>query len=473
MKLSDYSSRALNAIASTIAQTEVRIVLTKQIPKPICIAIGPRTIALDPAIGALDDLIVAAIIVATFRRSVRESGDRSRLVRANKNEWIAKSVAKLREMFPKSGNFFKDRYKLDITWDQIRFCDHGNSNDQHSSTTLESVSGVRFVGNNAITSFLAQLAAGTYPLEQWAGLDMPVARLPMDLSHEMSKNRELEILEDAIKDAKQRTSAIMTCFVRKCIGKLQNNVRVSHHRTGTNLDMNRIVRAVIDSSLGTSSSHLYKVRKDQRDRVFHPNEHHVLQAIDLGSIQNHINWYGYSPELVAVVGEGFRHLQVGHSILLFADQVIEQNGKRFYIHMPIKLKAFEESMQNAMVRLAMLCSHRLGKMVNLGKTIPFVCWQPLQLETAFRELQRVDKKSQTDYQTLMYINTRSIQAYDSDYCDPTKLSQAAECIEDTIKAIEKHGTETKTIDLDFLYLDPNIISNSRKGSRVARSISLV
>jgi len=112
-------------------------------------------------------------------------------------------------------------------------------------------------------------------------------------------------------------------------------------------------------------------------------------------------------------------------------------------------------------------------MVNLGKTIPFVCWQPLQLDTAFRELQRVDKKSQTDYETLMYINTRSIQAYDSDYCDPAKLSQAAECIEDTIKAIEKHGTETKTIDLDFLYLDPNIIQNARKGTRVARTISLV
>lgn len=472
MKLTDYSTRALNAIASTIAQVECRVILTQQIRTPVSIAIGPRTIAMDPTLVELDALMVASVLIATFRKTVRESDDRSRLVRANKKEWTDQAVTKLRELFPKAEKFFQNRYKIAITWDKIHFSDKGQSNPINGSS-LESVSGVRFVGNNAIKSFLAQLASGTYPLETWDGLDLPVARLPIDLGAEMPKYRELETLEEAIKDAKSRTAEIMNCFVRKCIGKLQSNVRFSHSRTGSNLDMNRIVRAVIDSSAGSQSTNLYKVRKDQRDRIFHPDEHHVLQAIDLGSLQNHRRFHGYHPELVAIVAEGFRHLQVGHSIMLFADQVIEQNGRAFYIHMPIRLKAFEEPLQSAMVRLAMLVSQRLGRMVNLDRNAPFVSWQPIQLDTAFRELQRVDKHTATDYQTIMYVNTRSMQQVDLEYCQPDVLLRTAECIENKLKEIAKHATESKTIDLDFIFLDPNVSQKASKGTRVAGATSLL
>lgn len=472
MKITDYSNRALNVLATTIAEIECRVVVTKQIRTPISIAIGPRTIALDPSLVALDALMVAAAIIATFRKTVRESDDRLQVIRTSKKEWTDRAVMKLHEMFPKSRYLFQNRYKIAITWDQIYFSEKVQSNTLNGST-FESVSGVRFIGNNAIKSFLAKLALGTYPLETWDGLDLPVARLPFELGAEMPKYGELETLEEAIKDAKSRTAGIMNCFVRKCLGKLQSDVRFSHSKTGSNLDLNRIVRAVIECSAGNHPSNLYKVRQDQRDRIFHPDEHHVLQAIDLGSIQNHRNPYGYHPDLVAIVAEGFRHLGVGHSILLFADQVIEQNGQRYYIHMPIRLKAFEEPLQYAMVRLAMLISHRLGRMVSLGRNAPFVSWQPLQLDTAFRELQRVDKHTAADYQTILYVNTRSMQQVDLEYSQPDVLLRTAECIEDKLKEIAKHATESKTIDLDFVFLDPNVSQSARKGTHVAGAISLL
>ncbi len=474
MNLSKYPVRALNSIASTFGQCDVRVLLTDQLKFPTCIAIGPRTVALDPSLAGIGELLIAAIIISQQRQKVRESSTRKKLIRSELRAWIQQATQQLATMFPGSAKYFSQKLPvMRVEWDQIRFAACRPS-DIVNGVAISLSNGVQFVGAKFIETLLMELAAGKYPTEKWEGLDMPVARIPQDLGVPNAHPREIESLEAIVKDAIRKTSSFSTCFVRKSIGKLQSELQFDHARTGTSIDSRRLTRAVIDVTSGNQSARLYKVRSDQRDRIFNPDEHHVVQAIDLGSLKTYQHPYsGYSPDLVAIVAESFRNLEVGHSIILFADQILELNGNKYYLHCPIKIKAYEESLRGvAFERLALLASLRLSKMVNISNA-QFACYQPIQIDSAFREMQRVERKIQHGYQTLLYINTRSLPIMDDEYQDDDYFVRVAEVLEDKLKEISKQSNESRIFDLDFLFLDARFKSAAKKGTRVAKSISLM
>ena len=98
LSLDKYENRMLNLVATHVARAETRVMLSRRVKHALVVAMGSRTLVLDPERALLFDVLLGAQLLSNRKQS-EQSRRRRPFPRTTVGPWVAAGMAELMERF--------------------------------------------------------------------------------------------------------------------------------------------------------------------------------------------------------------------------------------------------------------------------------------------------------------------------------------------------------------------------------------
>lgn len=473
LSLDKYENRMLNLVATHVARAETRVMLSRRVKHALVVAMGSRTLVLDPERALLFDVLLGAQLLSNRKQS-EQSRRRRPFPRTTVGPWVAAGMAELMERFgrvqavPGFERYTHGKELPVVVWNEVpwRKIREGEFTSGAESVVMP---GLEFQhARNDFDAILRELSAGRYPLEEIPGLDMPVARLPLTLSFSDGAGPDFERLTETMQDYRDYQRAVGNCYQRKSEGLLDDQWAPRLRYSGVHLDGTRLARVVAARHAG-EMPRIFRQRLADMERMFDPRQHHVMQVVDVHSLHGgSLRSPAYNPDTLALLANVFRELGVDMTILAFADQVVTlPDATRVYVHSPISIKRIDQNWDHACLnRLAYLVLGRLRRVHGQGCAFP-----PLQFQTALQEFNLAEETAQHSYRSILYVQTRTLQQIAQHYNRPEFFATTARRIDELLEQLHARSSDAR-LDTEMSTIDEQLNLNAAPGGHVANMSTL-
>ncbi|GEM_PF-4313215 len=356
LRLSDFSVRALELLASRIAGTAVELLLSPQARHPLTVTLGTTSLLLHPHQAGLYDLLLGACLLR-FRDEAKELQPRCPFAPQVVRSWVDRARQELAHRFPgavrKCQGVFHPQSPSSR---QLPYCSWQQAPWKKLKETLGEpgkLPGAALPLSQPAALLGGSLDLGTSPEETYdqvvqairdgllPRMDCPeLRRVPVyTLWGQVAPSQKVPEGNWFRFEMMLRRKAIaefQRCFVRTATNQQQVAPFWLRHTQGAYLDGARLAEAALSLVTGTPGRVFRRKQHWQTEPVFRPEEHFVLRI----SSEAFRNTQGvtYSP-IERIIAKIFRQLGVRYGLIVLADQVLQlPDGERAYLHLPVLVK---------------------------------------------------------------------------------------------------------------------------------------
>lgn len=371
LTLDQFSPRCLNLLASILGGGEVRVVLSDRAKHIATVVLGNRTVVLDAKQAGLYDLALCARLL--HHRDLRKSGPddperRDRwLTRKAQRQLVPQARQQLERDFPgilrlpgryRPGMDLKGlRVRVQtVDWKPLpalKTLPLGDPARMHLEIT--DTPEVELTGaEDDFAWLLNALESGAIPLQTLPGLEeLPFLRVPFRLCLG-GTCPSMEVIEEYLSDPenKEMIQGFMDCYRHKSEVRQERLNLGQRKRSGTRLDTNRLVEAVVAQRVGIEPR-LFRTKASMVEPVFDPREHLVVLAFDINDLRRHEDWAeddnrAATHRFLTCLLTAYQRLEVDCVVLGFADQMLTlSDGRHVCLHLAMALKRLEDEFDEA------------------------------------------------------------------------------------------------------------------------------
>lgn len=466
LTLNGFSPRVLGLLSTVFSGVEARVILSDRARHPLTVALASRTLVLHPDQAGLYDLAIGAELLTNHRvlrdlpkdpdrRARNLSMQRPRMIRAahdalrNRFSRILSLPGRFRPGQPRDGLEIVEK---NVEWEPLqRHWSRGFSGQGRSAGIgADVIPDLEITGVEGDFQWLIDaLEAGALPLSTLPNLgELPYVRVPLTITAEQ-RFPQMEEWEEQLADPEHQRmlQGFIKCHRDKSIVREERMHVGRHLRSGTQLDPNRLVSAVIGAHVGLEVP-VFRQPGSIIEPVFDPREHLVVATFDLNDLRD-LRWSGNRREILrflAVLLTCYQRLDMDLVVQGTADQIVTlSDGRLVCVHFVARLKEVEESFDEVFLpRLMQWMSRPPGLPGESG------CFHPLCAEDISKAFDSASRESEHSYHTLCWWARRTFPWT----CDDLRTGPFLErCAEHTDHVIHDLGRRLEgTFDTSASFL---------------------
>lgn len=278
----------------------------------------------------------------------------------------------------------------------------------------------------------------------------------------------MELIEEYLADPvnKEMIQGFMDCYRRKSEVRQERLNLGQCKRSGTRLDTNRLVEAVVAQRVGIEPR-LFRSKASIVEPVFDPREHLVVLAFDINDLRRHDDWLeednrAATHRFLACLLTTYQRLEVDCVVLGFADQMLTlADGRHVCLHLSMVLKRLEDAFDEAFW-------NRLMHLLNHPPRLPGLptCFHPLALHDTRRTFDAAARETTHSYRTILWQARRGMHRDFPTYRTEDFLQRVAEYIDGEMADLERR--HTGTLDTLASFLPPSLKQFGRSGGYLRR-----
>jgi|GEM_PF-2558044 len=383
LQLKRFSTRTLNMLATIFGGCgDARVILSERATNPLTVALGSRTIILNPDRSGLYDLALGAVLLKHRPLLSKGPKDAERLDR-----WLNLKAQKvlgreaqqeLQSRFCRidrlpgncrPGRSLEGLKLVDkcVEWEALKRSSMLSALQPPTSraaTGLSLEAGIvpelEITGAEDDFNWIVEsLEDGSLPMQTLPHLDeLPFVRIPLRIES-AERFPLLEEWDEQLADAgnKATIASLMKCHRDKAVVRERRKNAGRHSFSGTHLDPNRLVESIMNARVGLSTP-IFRQAATNLEPVFDPDQFLVVMSFDLNDLRD-LSWNGNRSSVLrflAVLLTCYHRLGVHLIVQGTADQTITlSNGKTVCLHFTSTLKSVTDSYEDVLLpRLAHL-----------------------------------------------------------------------------------------------------------------------
>lgn len=472
LTLDQLSPRCLNLLGSILGGGEMRVILSDRAMHPATVLLESRTVVLDAEQAGLYDLALCARLL--HHRELRKLGpadpdrrDRWLTLKAQR-QLVPQARRQLKRDFPgilrlpgryRPGMDLKGLHVRvqTVDWKPLPPLQTLPLGDP-AAVRLEmpDTPEVELTATKEDFGWLQNaLDSGAIPLQTLRGLEeLPFLRVPFRLCLG-EECPSMELIEEYLADPvnKDMIQGFMDCYIRKSEVRQERLNLGQRRRSGTRLDTNRLVEAVVAQRVGIEPR-LFRSKASIVEPVFDPREHLVVLAFDINDLQRHEDWLeednrAATHRFLACLLTTYQRLEVDCVVLGFADQMLTlADGRHVCLHLSMVLKRLEDAFDEAFW-------NRLMHLVNHPPQLPGqpTCFHPLILHDITNTFDMVEREADHSYRTILWWARRGMHRDFPKYRTADFLRRTAERIDGEMADLERRFAGTLDTLASFLPAD--------------------
>lgn len=475
LTLGDFTNRGLNLLAHVFGDVDARVVLANRSVHPLTVALESRTVVLHPERAGLYDLALGARLLQ--HRGLRRKGpDDPR----RKDAWLTlkaqrqlapRTQVDLQQAFPgigrlkglfRPGRSLQDLRLVDrtIEWEPLSSFlasresaqgdPHGRRAPMLRSPGLLHTPDLEINGAEEDFAWLINaLEKGEVPLMHLDALEeLPYIKVSVRQCvgerHPLIEEWEEQL---ACAENKELVENLMNCHRRKSEVRQQRLHGGRHTRAGVNLDMSRLVDAVMARRSGVEPR-LFRKKGSLIEPVFDPREHLTVITFDMNDLRN-LDWHdGRAAVLrfLACLLTTHRRLEVDCVVQCTADRLITlSEGRHVCLHCHTRLKSIDEPFDEAFFA-------RFGELIHRPPVFPGVkaCFHPLGIADIVQAFDDALEQQEHSYRTIVWWARHGMPGEFPQFQAPDFLMRAAEHVDREMDGLERRTAGTLDTLFSFL-----------------------
>lgn len=459
-----WSDRTLSMVASYVAGTNVQVMRTARLERPMTVALRRPTLLLRPGDCGLYDLLLGAEAVRS-RPVLRKKCKGGRFDDATKHGVWMRARRALRERHGRCealrGFAREDSVDPELVWDRVTFSELDMAS-WNGGVYETAISGVSPEGcDRDVEHVIAAAREGKLELEDVPGLrEAQVLRVPRRILVPPGLPPQWERLADTRAKADDVARSLTRCYLRKSEDFEERRRVPSPRLAGSRLVLSRLHRVSVEGRLG-KMPRVFLPNGRRHSSTFRPHEHFAILGFDAHGFEHcSSHWTRLSETVMMAWLRAYEILGIDVVVVAFRDRLVPLGkGQRLYLHVPVVIKAYDEPFDDT-------TWHRMVQVIQerpRGKGEP-TCFQPLQMGTLRQFAAKALRTRSYQYVSCQFLAHRGLVAGKP---APDYWSRTAQALESAWRGFEsdhEHWWEEATSWM----LPPALVDASPEGSPLRR-----